>query len=122
MTAKRKPDPKPGDILRYRSRPRHRGEILCHNHVLHLEGTLNGVNGLPLFRLQARWWMEALPVRLATRSWPSLRHRHACRISAQADRGGQAHDDVVAIRCPARLKASRPEHGGGSKSRCQDKV
>ena len=49
MTAKRKPDPKPGDIFRYRSRPRHRGEILCHNHVLHLEGTSNGANGFRYF-------------------------------------------------------------------------
>jgi len=27
-------DAKPGDILRYRSRPRNKDEILCHNHVL----------------------------------------------------------------------------------------
>jgi hypothetical protein len=28
---------KPGDILRYRSRPRHKWEILCHNHIRHAE-------------------------------------------------------------------------------------
>jgi hypothetical protein len=39
----------PGDILRYRSRPRHKGEILCHNHVAHLEDTQNGINGFRYF-------------------------------------------------------------------------
>jgi hypothetical protein len=39
----------PGDILRYRSRPRHRGEILCHNQVLHHETMPHGANGFRYF-------------------------------------------------------------------------
>jgi hypothetical protein len=38
-----------GDILRYRSRPRHRGEILCHNHVAHVADTLHGERGFRYF-------------------------------------------------------------------------
>ena len=44
----------PGDILRYvhnfRTPPRRKaGEILCHNHVAHLDGTCCGVNGFRYF-------------------------------------------------------------------------
>ena len=44
----------PGDILRYvsnvRTPPRLKGgEILCHNHVAHLDGTSSGVNGFRYF-------------------------------------------------------------------------
>lgn len=49
MKTRKKKQPAPGDMLRYRSRPRHRGEILCHNHVAHLEGTSHGVNGFRYF-------------------------------------------------------------------------
>jgi hypothetical protein len=47
MTAKRKKEP--GDILRYRSRPRHRGEILCHNHIRHYPDMPHGANGFRYF-------------------------------------------------------------------------
>jgi hypothetical protein len=40
---------KPGDILRYCSRPRHKGEILCHNHVAHHEASKHGENGFRYF-------------------------------------------------------------------------
>jgi hypothetical protein len=47
--AKRRKRAEPGAILRYHSRPRHRGEILCHNHVLHIEGMDHGRNGFRWF-------------------------------------------------------------------------
>jgi hypothetical protein len=36
--------PKPGHIVGH-SRRRRKGEILCHNHVLHTAATANGVHG-----------------------------------------------------------------------------
>ena len=43
------PNPKePGDIVAYR-RPRHDGEILCHNHVAHARTTPNGERGFRWF-------------------------------------------------------------------------
>jgi hypothetical protein len=42
-------DAKPGDLLRGRARPRHRGEILCHNEVAHLKDMPFGMNGFRYF-------------------------------------------------------------------------
>ena len=39
----------PGDILRYRSRPRNEDEILCHNHVAHYPWMSHGANGFRYF-------------------------------------------------------------------------
>lgn len=46
-----------GDILRYRSRSRNKGEILCHNHVLHNETMPHGANGFRYFvaRRGGKW-------------------------------------------------------------------
>jgi hypothetical protein len=40
---------KPGDILRYRSRPRNKDEILCHNQVAHYAWMSYGSNGFRYF-------------------------------------------------------------------------
>jgi hypothetical protein len=45
----RKKKIEPGDILRYRSRPRNKGEILCHNHVQHAPRMPHGTNGFRYF-------------------------------------------------------------------------
>ena len=39
----------PGTILRYRARPRHRGEILCHNFVPHYVNQPHGQYGFRYF-------------------------------------------------------------------------
>ena len=57
-TMKRTP-PEPGDILHYvrntRTPPRLKaGEILCHNHILHLTRTRSGVNGFRYFVCDGR--------------------------------------------------------------------
>jgi hypothetical protein len=44
---KQKKQKKP--VWRYRSRPRHRGEILCHNIVQHHEASPHGANGFRYF-------------------------------------------------------------------------
>jgi hypothetical protein len=44
--------PKPGHIVRH-SRRRRRGEILCHNHVIHTAATANGVHGFHWFTVCA---------------------------------------------------------------------
>ena len=44
--------PKPGHIVGH-SRPRRKGEILCHNHVLHTAATANGVYGFHWFTVCA---------------------------------------------------------------------
>jgi hypothetical protein len=41
--------PEPGDILRYRSRPRNDDEILRHNHVAHYPWMGHGANGFRYF-------------------------------------------------------------------------
>jgi hypothetical protein len=40
--------PKPGHIVAH-NRRRRKGEILCHNHVLHTAATANGVHGFHWF-------------------------------------------------------------------------
>jgi hypothetical protein len=44
--------PKPGHIVGH-SRSRRKGEILCHNHVLHTAATANGVHGFHWFTVYA---------------------------------------------------------------------
>ena len=44
--------PKPGHIVGH-SRRRRKGEILCHNHVLHTAATANGVHGFHWFTVSA---------------------------------------------------------------------
>ena len=44
--------PKPGHIVAH-SRRRRKGEILCHNHVLHTAATANGVHGFHWFTVCA---------------------------------------------------------------------
>ena len=39
----------PGRILRYRSRPRHKDEILCHNQIWHYPNSPHGANGFRYF-------------------------------------------------------------------------
>jgi hypothetical protein len=48
--------PKPGHIVAH-NRRRRKGEILCHNHVLHTAATANGVHGFHWFTVcaQAGW-------------------------------------------------------------------
>jgi hypothetical protein len=50
---------KPGEIVAYRRRPR-KGEILCHNHVLHGRDTPHGQRGFRWFsvKLPAPGWQE----------------------------------------------------------------
>jgi hypothetical protein len=45
----------PGDIVAYRRRPR-KGEIFCHNHVVHTSDMPHGTNGF-------RWFCVKLPAR-----------------------------------------------------------
>jgi hypothetical protein len=59
MTGKRKRvhraargKPKPGHIVAH-NRRRRKGEILCHNHVLHTAATANGVHGFHWFTVCA---------------------------------------------------------------------
>jgi len=49
MNVRRKIRLEPGDIIRYRGKPRHRGEILCHNMVIHYPETLDGARGFRYF-------------------------------------------------------------------------
>src|SRR6266581_6867156 len=44
--------PKPGHIVGH-SRRRRKGEVLCHNHVLHTAATANGVHGFHWFTVCA---------------------------------------------------------------------
>jgi hypothetical protein len=44
--------PKPGHIVAH-NRRRRKGEILCHNHVLHTAATANGVHGFHWFTVCA---------------------------------------------------------------------
>src|ERR1700757_331487 len=44
--------PKPGHIAGH-SRSRRKGEILCHNHVLHTAATANGVHGFQVHGVRA---------------------------------------------------------------------
>ena len=46
--SKRKKE-EPGAILRYRSRPRNKDEILCHNHAAHYPCMSHGANGFRYF-------------------------------------------------------------------------
>jgi hypothetical protein len=50
---------KPGERLRPRSLPRHRGEILCHNNVLHVADTRHGERGFRFFvARRGRMWVQ----------------------------------------------------------------
>jgi hypothetical protein len=49
MKKRNRKKPEPGDILRYRSRPRNGVEILCHNHVAHYPCMSHGANGFRYF-------------------------------------------------------------------------
>ena len=49
---KRRKTHAPGDIVAYRGRPRHKGEILCHNHVIHPSWMQDGLNGFRWFSLR----------------------------------------------------------------------
>jgi hypothetical protein len=44
----------PGDIIAYHRRPRHKDEILCHNHVIHTSWMHHGVNGFRWFVVDGR--------------------------------------------------------------------
>jgi hypothetical protein len=50
---KRRKTTEPGDIVAYHRRPRHKGEILCHNHVIHTSWMVHGVNGFRWFTCRA---------------------------------------------------------------------
>jgi len=45
--------PAPGDIVAYHRRPRHRGEILVHNHIVHHSAMSYGANGFRWFSCRA---------------------------------------------------------------------
>jgi hypothetical protein len=51
----------PGAIVAYHRRPRHRGEILCHNHVVHPSSMPHGVNGFRWFTCRAGGEWERCP-------------------------------------------------------------
>lgn len=49
----RKNSQRPGVIVAYHRRPRHKGEILCHNHIVHTNDMPHGLNGFRWFICRA---------------------------------------------------------------------
>jgi hypothetical protein len=82
---------KPGHIVAH-NRRRRKGEILCHNHVLHTAATANGVHGFRWFTVCApAGWDPAsqewgsLPMWMASRIREALRRDQPCAMVARAN-------------------------------------
>src|SRR5262245_25064196 len=82
--------PKPGHIVSH-SRRRRKGEILCHNHVLHTAATANGVHGFHWFTVSVPpgWdpaseeW-EVCPCGWRPEVGKALRQSRPCAVVARA--------------------------------------
>ena len=77
---------KPGHIVAH-NRRRRKGEILCHNHVLHTTATANGVHGFHWFTVCAPAGWDpvkrgggSLPVWMASRITEALRQGQPCAM------------------------------------------
>ena len=71
--------PKPGHIVAH-NRRRRKGEILCHNHVLHTATTANGVHGFRWFTVcaPAGWDQASEEWEVCPCGWrPELRKHYA---------------------------------------------
>src|SRR5262249_27806118 len=82
--------PKPGHIVAH-NRRRRKGEILCHNHVLHTAATANGVHGFHWFTVCAsrmgpgKPGLARLPVWMASRVREALRQGRPRAMVARAN-------------------------------------
>jgi hypothetical protein len=81
---------KPGHIVAH-NRRRRKGEILCHNHVLHTAATANGVYGFRWFTVCASTMepgkpgMGSLPMWMASRIREALCQDQPCAMVARAN-------------------------------------
>ena len=82
---------KPGHIVAH-NRRRRKGEILCHNHVLHTAATANGVHGFRLVHSvcasrmgPGKRGVGSLPVWMASRITEALRQGQPCAMVARSN-------------------------------------
>ena len=102
--------PKPGHIVGH-SRRRRKGEILCHNHVLHTTATANGVHGFHWFTVCAPAGWD--PVK---RGGGSLPVWMASRITEAPPRPTMCNGGAIKLKSAEALRLSTVRSVGVSAS------